>query len=159
MKIKHLSKALAITLGAMLLVFSGATLASAGPKISVTMLNDGYVIKSGAPSGTMNPGFTMQVGEENVITLKNQDATAHDFVSKAFRGMDVEVMGDHEYITDGMATGYRVQSGTTVKLKFSPRVGEDFSGSWDVFYCTIHGKANMKGEVIVADTRTGSGAF
>lgn len=156
---KHLSQTLTISLGAMLLAFSGASMASAGPTINVTMLNNGYDIKSGASSGTMTPGFTMQVGEENVITLKNEDATAHDFVSKAFRGMDVEVVGDHEYIQDGMATGYRVQPGTIVKLKFTPRVVEDFSGSWDVFYCTIHGKANMKGEVIVADTRAGSGAF
>ena len=114
MKVQQLSKTLIISLGAVLLLFSGASLASAGPKINVTMLNNGYDIKSGGTSGTMTPGFTMQVGEENVITLKNEDATAHDFVSKAFRGMDVHVVGDHEYIKDGMAAGYRVQPGKTV---------------------------------------------
>jgi len=159
MKIKLLSKTLTISLGAMLLAFAGSSLASLGPSIDITMKNNGYHFKSGSSSGTLTPGFTMTVGEENVITLKNEDAIAHDFVSKAFRGMDVEVVGDHEYIKDGMATGYRVQPGTTVKLKFTPRVGEDFSGSYDVFYCTIHGKPNMKGEIVVADTRTGSGAF
>jgi plastocyanin len=159
MKIKYLSKALTISLGAMLLVFSGATLASASPNIEVTMKNNGYHFDSGALSGTLSPGFTMTVGEENTIVLKNEDTTAHDFVSKAFNTMDVIVVGEAKSIKDGTAMGWRVQPGKTVKLRFTPRVGEDFGGSYDVFYCTIHGKANMKGEIVVADTRTGSGAF
>ena len=159
MKIKHLSKALTISLGAMLLVFSGATLASATADIMVTMKDNGYHFSSGAMSGTLSPGFTMHVGEENVITLKNEDHTAHEFLSKAFNGMDVVVRGEAESVKDGAATGWRVMPGKTVTLKFTPRAGEDFAGSYDVFYCTIHGKANMKGEIVVADTRTGSGAF
>jgi len=157
--LKHLSKPFSIFLGATLLAFVGISLAAMNPAIEVTMKNNGYDIKSGASSGTMTPGFTIEVGVQNEIVLRNEDSTAHDFVSKAFSGMDVVVVGEAEAIKDGKASGYRVQPGKTVKLKFTPRVGEDFSGSWDVFYCTIHGKANMKGEVIVADTRTGTGAF
>lgn len=159
MNMKNVSKTLAIALGAMVLAMSGATSALASPVIEVTMKNNGYNINSGGSSGAMTPGFTLSVGQENTVVLKNEDTTAHDFVSKSFNDLDMVVIGEAITIKDSGATGFRVMPGKSVKIKFTPRVTEGFSSSWDVFYCTIHGKADMKGEVIVADTRTGSGAF
>lgn len=123
------------------------------------MKGNGYHITSSQSLGTMTPGLSLSAGQEKIITLRNEDMTAHEFVSKAFKSMDVEVVGEAEPVTDGKANGWRVMPGKTVKLKVTPKIGENFGGSWDVFYCPIHGKHNMKGEVIVADSRTGTGAF
>jgi plastocyanin len=158
MSLKHFSKALTISLGAMVLAFSGAGLASAG-KVTVIMKDKSYHISAGDQAGQSGKGFTLNVGEANEITLKNEDVMPHEFVSKALNSMDVAMMGSAEIVTDGKATGYRVDPGKTVILNVTPKVGDDFSGSYDVFYCSIHGKDTMKGEVIVADSRTGTGAF
>lgn len=154
----HFSKGLTYILGTMFLVMFGSTLAVAGSTINVMIKDNGYQI-SGSSSGTGTPGFSMAAGEENVIILKNENHTNHSFVSKAFKAMDVVVTGEAEKVNDGDATGWIVEPGKTVQLKFTPSVGKDFSGSWDVFYCTIHGKDKMKGELVVADTRGGAGAF
>ncbi len=55
-------------------------------KIDVQMKINGYEIHSAGSSGTMTPGLSLDAGEQNVITLKNEDSTAHGFVSKAFTG-------------------------------------------------------------------------
>lgn len=152
----HISKSLTYIFGTMFLVMLGSTLAVAGSTIEVTIKDNGYHI-SGSSSGT--PGFSMSAGEENVIVLKNENHTDHSFVSKAFKAMDVVVTGEAKTVNDGDATGWIVEPGKSIQLKFIPPVGENFSGSWDVFYCTIHGKDKMKGELVVADTRGGAGAF
>ncbi|WP_447964082.1 hypothetical protein [Nitrospira sp. Ecomares 2.1] len=154
----HISKSLTSILGTMFLVMFGSTLAVAGSTINVTIKDNGYHVL-GSSSGTRAPGFSMAAGEENVIILKNENHTNHSFVSKAFKAMDVVVTGEAEGVKDGDATGWIVEPGKSIQLKFIPPVGKDFSGSWDVFYCTIHGKDKMMGEIVVADTRGGAGAF
>ncbi len=154
----HISKGLTYIFGTMFLMMIGSTLAVAGSTIEVTIKDNGYHI-SGSSSGTGTPGFSIAAGEENVITLKNENHTDHSFVSKAFKGMDVAVSGEAKTVNDGAATGWIVEPSKSIQLKFTPPVGKDFSGSWDVFYCTIHGKDKMKGEIVVADTRGGAGAF
>lgn len=159
MAMRNLSKTLALSMGAMLLSISVGSMAMASPLVEITMKNNGYHIGTNGTVGSMGPGFTLAVGEKNTVVLKNEDTTAHDFVSKMFNDMDVVVSGETKSVHSNGATGFRVMPGKSVKLTFTPRVSEDFSGSWDVFWCPIHGQANMKGEVILADTRTGSGAF
>ncbi len=123
------------------------------------MGGNGNEITSSNSAGTLGPGFSMDAGMTNTITLTNKDTTPHDFVSKSFKHMDVVVSGETEAVQDGAASGWRILPGKTVVPKVTPKVGENFGGSWDVFYCPIHGKGNMRGEVIVADSRTGTGAF
>ncbi len=154
----HISKGLTYIFATMVLGMFGSTLAVAASPIEVTIKDNGYHI-AGSSSGTGAPGFSMAAGVESLIILKNENHTNHSFVSKAFKTMDVVVTGEAEKVKDGDATGWIVEPGKSIQLKFTPPVGKDFSGSWDVFYCTIHGKDKMKGELVVADTRGGAGAF
>jgi len=159
MTVKRLSTTLFITLGAMLVALSASTIAMASPVVEVVMKSNGYHVKSGGYAGAMTSGFTLEVGRQTEVVLRNEDTTPHDFVSTMFKDLDVVIVGEATSIHHMGASGYRVGPGKTVKLRFTLRVGDEFQGGWDVFWCTIHGKANMRGEVIQADTRTGTGAF
>ena len=91
--------------------------------------------------------------------MTNEDAVAHDFISPMFNNIDVVVVGEATEVTSQGASGYRVGPGKKVVLKFTPPATDEFNGGWGVFWCDIHGKMNMRGEVIVVDSRTGEGAF
>ncbi|HBP86744.1 MAG: hypothetical protein KC592_12470 [Nitrospira sp.] len=148
-----------LIMGTLVLAMAYPVMAAKGPTTEIVMKGNGYQITSSSSAGTLGPGFTMDAGMTNTITLKNEDTTPHEFVSKSFKHMDVVVSGETEAVKDGAASGWKIMPGKTVVLKVTPKVGENFGGSWDVFYCPIHGKGNMRGEVIVADSRTGTGAF
>ena len=153
-------KAISLYIGLMVLVIAGASISVAMTQpIEITMLNKGYEIKSGGYSGTMTPGFSLTVGTETKVILTNEDSVAHDFISPMFNKMDVILEGEATKVISQGASGYRVAPGKKVVLKFTPPVSEEFKGGWGVFWCDIHGKQNMRGEVIVVDSRTGEGAF
>ena len=159
MKYFNFNNSKLLLMGTFFLAMAFPVLAAVGPNTEIVMEGNGYHITTTGPSGTLTPGFTMDAGMTNTITLKNEDMTPHEFVSKSFKHMDVVVSGEAEMVKDGAASGWKIMPGQTVVLKVTPKVGENFGGSWDVFYCPIHGKGNMRGEVIVADSRTGTGAF
>ncbi|WNM58071.1 hypothetical protein [Candidatus Nitrospira allomarina] len=148
-----------LLIGTLVLAMAFPVLAAVWPTTTIVVKDNGYHITSESPSGTLTPGFTMDAGMTNTITLKNEDMTPHEFVSKSFKHMDVEMSGEADVVKDGAASGWKIKPGKTVVLKVTPKVGENFGGSWEVFYCPIHGKGSMRGEVVVADSRTGTGAF
>ena len=157
-KFSHKRIGMAVGVLALAIGFSNVAFSTQVP-IEIIMKNNGYHFSHGGMSGGLMPGFTLTAGETTEITLRNEDTTPHDFVSEIFNSMDVAVVGEATSVNTMGASGFRVYPGKSVKLRFTPRAGEDFKGSYDVFWCSIHGKPNMRGEVIVVDTRTGTGAF
>ena len=157
---KFIYKSGSISLGIMILAIFLVTPAFAKKApIEIIMKNEGYHISSNGSSGGTAPGFSLTAGEQTEVLLKNEDHVAHDFVSKMFNKMNVTMVGEATSIKVRGASGYRVMPGKSVVIKFVPPVSEEFEGGWDVFWCSIHGKQNMRGEVVVVDTRVGSCAF
>lgn len=163
-KTRHSIKCLMVPLAAaaMLGVWLGdvpLTFAQAPHEIAIVMKDKEFHVVKG---GTMAGGFEMDAGMPTRISLKNEDMVAHEFVSPMFRSVPVKLEGTAVTISTPRASGFRVDPGESVVLEFKPPVMDDFSNQYDLFWCDVHGKQHgekMRGEILIADTRCGTGCF
>lgn len=133
-------------------------LASRQP-VEIIMKGLEFKVKTGGVLDTARPGFTLTAGETTEVTVINEDTMAHSFMSPLFTKTDVTIVGEATAVSDNGISGYRLEPGKRVTFRFKPLINADFSNTYNVFWCHIHGKRNMRGEVLVVDTRVGPGAF
>ncbi|RMH35861.1 MAG: hypothetical protein D6690_07770 [Nitrospirae bacterium] len=117
-----------------------------------------HITKEGNPVN----GIELTGGVPTVIVLRNEDPVAHEFVSSLFARVPVAMSGDATLVSTKRARGFRINPGQSVRLEFVPPINEEGDTEYDVFWCNIHGKhpgAEMKGEIFVVQTTTGTGAF
>ena len=97
-----------------------------------------------------NPAFSLPVGRDLVVLLRNEDNVAHEFVSPLLMKVDdLQLSGRATLIYTLTAVGVRVESRDSVLLRFDiPDAGFDQFHFW----CNIHGKLlddTMRGEIFI----------
>jgi len=114
-----------------------------------------HVIKGGDPNPD-NPSFFMEAGVEHMITLRNEDTVAHEFVTPYFRNVEVTLSGEATMVFPKFAAGFRVDPGKTVTIRFTaPHLVGGMKRREDLFWCNIHGKkpgSKMRGELLLTET-------
>lgn len=114
-----------------------------------------HVLKGGDAAG--DPLFAMEAGIDTMITLRNEDAVAHEFVSPFFLNVEVMVSGDATTVFTKDAVGFRVDGGKSVTIRFpAPRVEPGAKVRKDLFWCNVHGKDpgdKMRGELVLMETK------
>lgn len=113
-------------------------------------------------NGNETKSLELTGGLPAVITLRNEDPVAHEFISPLFVRVPVAMSGDATLVSTKQARGFRLNAGQSVRLEFVPPVNEEGDAEFDAFWCNIHGKgrgSGMRGEVFIAQTITGTGAF
>ena len=110
-----------------------------------------HVIKGAQPWNPLpNPAFSLQVGRDLVILLRNEDEVAHEFVSPLLmKAEDLQLSGRATLVYTLNAVGVRVEPRDSVMLRFEiPDAGFDQFHFW----CNIHGKMlddAMRGEIFI----------
>lgn len=116
-----------------------------------------HVIKGGNPDPD-HPFFFMEAGVEHMITLRNEDTVAHEFVSPYFRNVEVTLSGEATMVFPKFAAGFRVDPGKTITIRFSaPHLVDGMKRREDLFWCNVHGKkpgSKMRGELVLTETVT-----
>ncbi len=114
-----------------------------------------HVIKGGNPDPE-RPFFSMEAGVEHMITLRNEDIVAHEFVSPYFRNVEVSLNGEATMVFPKFAAGFRIDPGHTVTIRFeAPPLVDGMKIREDLFWCNIHGKrpgTKMRGELVLTET-------
>jgi len=114
-----------------------------------------HVIKGGNPDPD-NPFFFMEAGLDHIITLRNEDTVAHEFVSPYFRNVEIMLSGEATMVFPKFAAGFRVDPGKTITIRFTaPHLVDGMKTRQDLFWCNIHGKkpgAKMRGELVLTET-------
>ena len=126
----------------------------------VLVMKDKYfhVIKGAQPGNPLpNPAFSLQVGRDLVIQLRNEDEVAHEFVSPLLmKAEDLQISGRATLVYTHTAVGVRVEPHDSVTLRFDiPDAGFDRFHFW----CNIHGKMlddTMRGEIFMLHTKQSS---
>jgi hypothetical protein len=119
----------------------------------VLVMKDKYfhVIKGVQPGNPQpNPAFSLPVGRDIVIQLRNEDNVAHEFLSPLLlKAEDLQLSGRATLVYTITAVGVRVEPRDTVTLRFDiPDAGFDQFHFW----CNIHGKFvddSMRGEIFI----------
>ncbi len=117
-----------------------------------------HIMKEGSAVNSLE----LTGGLPAVITLRNEDPVAHEFVSSLFTRVPVAMSGDATLVSTKRARGFRINPGHAVRLEFVPPSNEEGDMEYDAFWCNIHGKqagGDMRGEVFIVQTITGTGAF
>ena len=126
----------------------------------VLVMKDKYfhVIKGAQPGNPLpNPAFSLQVGRDIVIQLRNEDEVAHEFVSPLLmKAEDLQISGRATLVYTHTAVGVRVEPKDSVMLRFDiPDAGFDRFHFW----CNIHGKFTddtMRGEIFMLHAKPSS---
>lgn len=129
------------------------------PDVVLVMKDKGfYVIKGARPGNPLpNPAFSLQVGRDIVIQLRNEDEVAHEFVSPLLmKAEDLQISGRATLVYTHTAFGVRVEPKDSVTLRFDiPDAGFDQFHFW----CNIHGKLlgdTMRGEIFILHAKQSS---
>jgi hypothetical protein len=117
-----------------------------------------HVIKGTQPGNPLpNPAFSLQVGMDLVILLRNEDEVAHEFVSPLLmKADDLQISGRATIVYTLTAFGVRVEPKDSVMLRFGV---PDASFDRFHFWCNIHGKLlgdTMRGEIFILDAKQSS---
>ena len=126
----------------------------------VLVMKDKYfhVIKGAQPGNPLpNPAFSLPVGRDIVIQLRNEDNVAHEFVSPLLlKAEDLQLSGRATIVYTLTAFGVRVEPRDSVMLRFDiPDAGFDQFHFW----CNIHGKFvddTMRGEIFILHAKQSS---
>jgi hypothetical protein len=117
-----------------------------------------HVIKGAQPGNPLpNPAFSLPVGRDLVIRLRNEDNVAHEFVSPLLlKAEDLQISGRATLVYTLTAFGVRVEPRDSVMLRFEiPDAGFDRFHFW----CNIHGKLlddTMRGEIFILQANPSS---
>jgi hypothetical protein len=129
------------------------------PDVVIVMKDKAFhVIKGAQPGNPLpNPAFSLQVGRDLVILLRNEDEVAHDFVSPLLmKAEDLQISGRATIVYTLTAFGVRVEPNDSVMLRFDiPDAGFDQFHFW----CNIHGKMvgdTMRGEIFMLHAKPSS---
>lgn len=118
-----------------------------------------YVIEGGQPGNPLaNPAFSLPVGRDIVVLLRNEDEVAHEFVSPLLMKVeDLQISGRATLVYTLTAVGVRVEARDSVLLRFDiPDAGYDQFHFW----CNIHGRLlddTMRGEIFILHAKPPSG--
>lgn len=110
-----------------------------------------HVIKGAQPGNPLpNPAFSLPVGRDLVVLLRNEDEVAHEFVSPLLMKVeDLQLSGRATLVYTHTAVGVRVEPRDNVLLRFDiPEAGYDQFHFW----CNIHGRFlddTMRGEIFI----------
>ena len=148
--------ALVIALGLGLGGLSSAEESLDDPDVILVMKDKGFhVIKGAQPGNPLSkPAFSLPVGRDLVIQLRNEDEVAHEFVSPLLmKAEDLQISGRATIVYTLTAFGVRVEPKENVTLRFDiPDAGFDQFHFW----CNIHGKLlgdYMRGEIFILDAK------
>ncbi|MDC8449216.1 MAG: cupredoxin domain-containing protein [Nitrospira sp.] len=129
------------------------------PDVVVVMKNKAFqVIKDGPLENSQStPAFSLPVGMDLAILLRNEDEVAHEFVSPLLmKAEDLEISGRATIVYTLTAFGVRVEPRDRVMLRFSvPEASLDRFHFW----CNLHGKLlsdTMRGEIFIVDAKPSS---
>ena len=129
------------------------------PDVVLVMKDKGFHVVKGAQPGKSlpNPAFSLQVGRDLVIQLRNEDEVAHEFVSPLLmKAEDLQISGRATLVYTHTAFGVRVEPHDSVMLRFDiPDAGFDQFHFW----CNIHGKLlgdTMRGEIFILHAKQSS---
>jgi len=129
------------------------------PDVVIVMKDKAFHVIKGAQPGnpSPNPAFSLQVGRDLVILLRNEDEVAHDFVSPLLmKAEDLQISGRATIVYTLTAFGVRVEPKDSVMLRFDiPDAGFDQFHFW----CNIHGKLTddtMRGEIFMLQAKPSS---
>ena len=129
------------------------------PDVVLVMKDKGFHVVKGAQPGKSqpNPAFSLQVGRDLVIQLRNEDEVAHEFVSPLLlKAEDLQLSGRATLVYTITAVGVRVEPKDSVTLRFDiPDTGFDQFHFW----CNIHGKFvddAMRGEIFILRAKPSS---
>jgi hypothetical protein len=117
-----------------------------------------HVIKGAQPGNPLpNPAFSLPVGRDIIILLRNEDEVAHEFVSPLLmKAEDLQLSGRATLVYTLTAVGVRVEPRDSVTLRFDiPDAGFDQFHFW----CNIHGKFvddTMRGEIFILHAKPSS---
>lgn len=122
------------------------------PDVVLVMKDKGFHVINGAQSENPlpNPAFSLPVGRDLVLLLRNEDEVAHEFVSPLLLKVDdLQLSGRATLVYTLTAVGVRVEPRDSVLLRFDiPDAGFDQFHFW----CNIHGKLlddPMRGEIFI----------
>lgn len=126
------------------------------PDVVVEMKDKAFHVVKGGPveNSGPNPAFSLPVGMDLAILLRNEDEVAHEFVSPLLmKAEDMEISGHATIVYTLTAFGVRVEPKDRVMLRFSvPEASfERFH-----FWCNLHGKLlsdTMRGEIFILDAK------
>jgi hypothetical protein len=151
--------ALVIALGLGIGGLSSAEESLDDPDVILVMKDKGFhVIKGAQPGNPLSkPAFSLPVGRDLVIQLRNEDEVAHEFVSPLLmKAEDLQISGRATLVYTLTAFGVRVEPKENVTLRFDiPDAGFDQFHFW----CNIHGKLlgdYMRGEIFILDAKQSS---
>lgn len=126
------------------------------PDVVVVMKDKAFqVIKGGQlEDSAPNPAFSLPVGMDLAILLRNEDEVAHEFVSPLLmKAEDMEISGRATIVYTLTAFGVRVEPSERVMLRFSiPEASFDRFHFW----CNLHGKLlsdAMRGEIFILEAK------
>ena len=129
------------------------------PDVVLVMKDKTFHVIKGVPPGNsaLNPAFSLPVGMDLVILLRNDDDVAHEFVSPLLvKAEDLEISGRATIVYTLTAFGVRVEPRDRVMLRFSvPEANFDRFHFW----CNLHGKLlndTMRGEIFILDAKQSS---
>ena len=129
------------------------------PDVVVVMKDKAFqVIKGGQLENSVSsPAFSLPVGMDLAILLRNEDEVAHEFVSPLLmKAEDIEISGHATIVYTLTAFGVRVEPRDRVMLRFSvPEASFDRFHFW----CNLHGKLlsdTMRGEIFILDAKQSS---
>lgn len=129
------------------------------PDVVIVMKDKAFhVIKGAQPENPLpNPAFSLQVGRDLVILLRNEDKVAHEFVSPLLlKAEDLQLSGRASIVYTLTAFGVRVEPSDSVMLRFEI---PDASFDRFHFWCNIHGKLlddTMRGEIFILQANQSS---
>lgn len=138
-------------------LWSGGRISSAeellyDPDVVLVMKDKVFHVVKGAQSENplSNPAFSLPVGRDLVVLLRNEDNVAHEFVSPLLMKVeDLQLSGRATLVYTHTAVGVRVEPRDNVLLRFDiPDAGFDRFHFW----CNIHGKFvddAMRGEIFI----------
>ena len=148
--------ALVIALGLGIGGLSSAEESLDDPDVILVMKDKGFQVIKGAQPGNplSKPAFSLPVGRDLVIQLRNEDEVAHEFVSPLLmKAEDLQISGRATLVYTLTAFGVRVEPKENVTLRFDiPDAGFDQFHFW----CNIHGKLlgdYMRGEIFILDAK------
>ena len=129
------------------------------PDVVLVMKDKAFHVIKGAQPGDPppNPAFSLPVGRDLVILLRNEDEVAHEFVSPLLlKAEDLQISGRVTIVYTLTAFGVRVEPRDSVMLRFDiPDAGFDQFHFW----CNIHGKLlddTVRGEIFILHAKQSS---
>jgi hypothetical protein len=129
------------------------------PDVVLVMKDKVFHVVKGVQSENplTNPAFSLPVGRDIVVLLRNEDNVAHEFVSPLLLKVDdLQLSGRATLVYTLTAVGVRVEPRDSVLLRFDiPDAGFDQFHFW----CNIHGKLlddTMRGEILILHTKPSS---